>query len=187
MPNTENVVTFRCGDDLLEEIDAAADSSRFDTRAAFLRWHLEETIGEPYTDGAESDRSALAERIDELEEQLTDVVGRLEQLEGESDEPETSVVELNQFDSKQGDSHELEYAGESIREREPLFESARDEASMDRPNRHGGQRRPALPINTRRRTAMSRSTAARTSGFGSSGRRCVGRLHRRRAVSMQAT
>jgi len=70
MPNTENVVTFRCGDDLLEEIDAAADSSRFDTRAAFLRWHLEETIGEPYTDGAESDRSALAERIDELESNL---------------------------------------------------------------------------------------------------------------------
>ena len=104
MTDTENVVTFRCSDALLEEIDAAVDASRFENRAPFLRWHLEETIGEPYTSASGTNRNALAERIAELETRLSDVEQQLQPDRSESNRTESHRIGADELGPARGDA-----------------------------------------------------------------------------------
>jgi len=79
----DTIVTFRAPDELVEEIDAAAAAAGFNSRAQFLRQHLERTVSEsesinPNTD----DIQALADRITALESAVRPL------LEADTEPPE---------------------------------------------------------------------------------------------------
>lgn len=135
-----NVVTFRCDDELLEEIDDATDNSPHETRAQFLRSHLEQTLGETESNHIES----LAERVTETEREIEQLKRRLEESDRdriESNQSESDSIESNRFDSNTRDS-----AHESEQQLEFSHDSARSGAEIGsalegfRPGRNAAER-----------------------------------------------
>lgn len=112
---SENVVTFRCDDELLEEIDAAADASRFKSRASFLRWHLEETVGESnqIDIGPNQTQEELSRRVSGLESRQEELEERIASIENDSRREHRDEVDSSRINSTELQSDRINSISET--------------------------------------------------------------------------